>query len=152
MANPTPNKVVSAWLKGLPNSDRYEAADSLPASLTSWKKPFYVVSDMISGPVDTYVPIKTPIFQLTVYGKSSGSNTLPPWNAVNEIAQDLEDYCYGVFTRGTLTFGAGYADVRLTDVSLERSASKLLSDVQNLAKFSLDISMTYMPLGLVTTF
>jgi hypothetical protein len=152
MAYPTPNKVVNAWLTGLPNSARYEVADSLPNSLTGWKKNFYIVADVISSPADAYVPIKTPIYQLTVYGKGATSNTLPPWNAVNEIAQDLEYLCYGAFARGTLSFGSGYSDVRLTDVSLLSSATKQLSDIQNLAKFSLDISMTYMPSGLVTIY
>ena len=137
-------QVGVAWLKTLPELAGIGAATTLPA-LSAWNGPsFITVGPSLGGIPDPSNPTRSPAVQFDCYARSPNSSR-PPWNAASQLAEAIVDATYSVSQSCILTVPGNYLHTA-KPASLPR---RITGDVEALARYSVDIMLTYSPQNLV---
>ena len=141
-------QVGVAWLKTLPELAGIGAATTLPA-LSAWNGPsFITVGPSLGGIPDPSNPTRSPAVQFDCYARSPNSSR-PPWNVASQIAEAITDATYSASQSGILTIPGEYLTVKLHTAKPASSPRRLYGDVEALARYSVDIVLTYAPVNLV---
>ena len=141
-------QVCVAWLKSLPELAGIGVAASLPA-LSAWGGVSFVTAGpSLGGIPNPYDPTRSPVIQVDCYAKSPNSSR-PPWNVASQIAEAITDATYSASQNGILTIPGEYLSVKLFTAQPRSSPRRLYGDVEALARYSVDICLTYSPQNLV---
>lgn len=144
---PSPQMICIEWLRTLtalsPFVDRGDVWYKSKA-FAQWAKPFTVEAHPIAAQASAYAPLHFPVIQIDVFGRKIGQRL--PWETCFGIAEIIAEQTYGPTNYGELLVD-GALPVRLGDISLVRAPSTVdRSDTAMLARTSLDIQMSYVPI------
>lgn len=135
--------VATYWLQGLPALAGIDITQGLKDE-KSWTSDFAIVVQVVPGVPDPYVPIRSVVFQIDVFGKAAaGSSRRPPWNLCYATAEAIREACYAGYARRIVIPG-DYLPVRVTDVTCDREPYRLPADPSGLARVVMQIRMTYL--------
>jgi hypothetical protein len=143
--------VATEWLKGVgitaPNSAGVPTAVDITQTLPdegSWATDIAITATVVPSNPDPYVPIRSTVFQVDVFGKSgNGDSRRLPWNRCFAVAEQIWRSTYSATARRVVLPGE-YKAVRVTDVTCDREPWRLPVNPAGLAWVVVQIQITYL--------
>ncbi len=136
----TTEKVVNAWLAGLPGLNASMVDEQLPTDNTTWAASGFLTPTGMGGAADVYVPVAHPMVTVDCWAVDPDSG-LPPWNKAANLAETVRS---GTFTNGVGTFVTlPYSDqnARILTAYLRSEPRRKYGDIGDYACVTFDLAL-----------
>jgi len=92
--NPTSDIVAVAWLATIPGLSSSMVSTNLPQDFTTWSETGFVISNVIAGAPDLYLPVRRPVVQVDCWAVNPNSGK-SPWGKANHLAELVRSHVEG---------------------------------------------------------
>lgn len=140
---PTADLVGVAWLKTVVSAGT-DVATTL-ADAATWTGDLFVTAFIVPSTSDRYTPLRSPIVQVDVWGRPQAPSSKPPYNRANVEADRIRDATIAGSARTVTPTPGDWLPARVTDVTCERDPFRHTDDQGGLARYGLDLGITFMP-------
>jgi len=146
---PSAQQVTIAWLKTIPELNAADVASTL-ALIKDWSGQDFIVAGVGLGGIPRQgMATRFPVIQVDCFAKAPNSSR-PAWNRASMSAEAILDATYGAGQSNTnLEIPGGFMAAYLSSVEAMSFPRRVENDQAAIARYTLDVQMTYIPVGLV---